>query len=398
MKWNFAVPYVRAAPEKLLHYPEVSKISGKKIDWMYSEADDGYSGAKVFGPHTLELRGMPMGRTPEYMQERLRRFFSKFGPVKHCRAEPHPLDPYQCEGTAWVTFRERQPALEALQAPLKFPASLHDKVIHMRHLDSDKTNDADYFTKSKHWNRQLISLATQLHDQLSQSFEDKPISRIFEGLVEREWSPAESGPDSKRLHIQDKDRRIVPVGTAVQQRFGSWEAFLSEPPLDELFILGAVGDSQDVVVRARFLSSEQRRRILVMAQVALDKRLKDEMSVYWREGKIELPEYVQRRVQWWDHLPALPEAYQIMSRCKMEHRIYDERYLYKTQLRRARNEQRQERRKDWQQTRQKMLAEKMKKFEERRAQAKALIPGDARPVEKGWMRKQTARKIALSNE
>merc|ERR1719443_1422357 len=111
------------------------------------------------------------------------------------------------------------------------------------------------------------------------------------------------------------------------------------------------------MVRALFASREQRKRILVMAKVALDQRLKDEMSVYWREGKIELPEYTKRRVLWWDHLPALPETYQIMSRCKMVHRIYDERYLYKTQLRRARNEQRGERRKEWQIERSKLVAE-----------------------------------------
>lgn len=63
----------------------------------------------MFGPHTIELDGMPMGRTPEYMQERLRRFFSKFGIVKICRAIPHELDPYQCQGKAYVTFRDRVP-------------------------------------------------------------------------------------------------------------------------------------------------------------------------------------------------------------------------------------------------------------------------------------------------
>ena len=44
---------------------------------MYGTPASGYEARAVFGPHTLELRGMPMGRTPEYMQERLRRFFAK---------------------------------------------------------------------------------------------------------------------------------------------------------------------------------------------------------------------------------------------------------------------------------------------------------------------------------
>merc|ERR1719453_125036 len=166
MKWHFSLPYVREQPGSLFHYPEVSHVSGKPVDWFHGEPTDGYYGVHTYGEHTLELKGMPMGRTPEYMQERLRRFFSKFGPVRHCRAEPHPLDPYQCEGTAYVSFRDREASLKALKAPLKFPASLHDKVIHMRHLDTDKTNDPDYFEKAKFWDRQLLALARSLHEQL----------------------------------------------------------------------------------------------------------------------------------------------------------------------------------------------------------------------------------------
>eukprot|EP00449_Zooxanthella_nutricula_P051442 CAMPEP_0198561868 /NCGR_PEP_ID=MMETSP1462-20131121/96178_1 /TAXON_ID=1333877 /ORGANISM="Brandtodinium nutriculum, Strain RCC3387" /LENGTH=163 /DNA_ID=CAMNT_0044292781 /DNA_START=3 /DNA_END=490 /DNA_ORIENTATION=- len=162
MKWNFTLPYVREA-DSLHHYPEISRVTGKPIDLYHGEPDDGYEGLRMFGENTLELQGMPMGRTPEYMQERLRRFFSKFGPVKNCRAEEHSHDPYQCAGRAWVTFRDRAAANRALRSPLKFPASLHDKVISMRHLDTDKRNDPDYFEKAKFWNAQLLSVARQLH-------------------------------------------------------------------------------------------------------------------------------------------------------------------------------------------------------------------------------------------
>ena len=40
---------------------------------MYDDPKSGYEARDAFGPHTIELKGMPMGRTPEYMQERLRR-------------------------------------------------------------------------------------------------------------------------------------------------------------------------------------------------------------------------------------------------------------------------------------------------------------------------------------
>merc|ERR1712110_125651 len=124
------------------------------------------------------------------MQERLRRFFAKFGPVVQCRAEPHPLDPYQCEGTAYVTFRDRGTALKALKAPLKFPASLHDKVVSMRHLDSDKRNDPDYYEKAKFWNGELLTLAKQLHTQLSEDdtllADGKSLASVGRGLYEHE--------------------------------------------------------------------------------------------------------------------------------------------------------------------------------------------------------------------
>mmetsp|Transcript_58499 Transcript_58499/g.183626 ORF Transcript_58499/g.183626 Transcript_58499/m.183626 type:complete len:394 (+) Transcript_58499:88-1269(+) len=248
MKWNYVLPYRRVV-DSLFHYPEVSQVTGKPIDWYHGEPQDGYDGVRVFGEHTLELRGMPFGRTPEYVQERLRRFFSKFGPVKQCRAEPHPLDPYQCEGTAFVSFRDKKTALKALKAPLKFPASLHDKVVSMRHLDSDKCNDPDYREKSKFWDRELVGLARQLHEQLSTDPEfrqaGKRLDQIGLGLFENELValpgantdvvPRGRGgvPLPKGLH--GAPTRLVPAGPAVRRRFGSWELFLAEPPLDLLF-------------------------------------------------------------------------------------------------------------------------------------------------------------------
>eukprot|EP00439_Symbiodinium_sp_Y106_P018057 s4291_g2.t1 len=53
-----------------------------------------------------------------------------------------------------------------------------------------------------------------------------------------------------------------------------------------------------------------------------------EFSIWWREGKVPLPTYTQRRVTWWDHLPPLPFEVQIQSRSKDRHRIFDERFLY----------------------------------------------------------------------
>jgi len=413
MKWQFTLPYVREV-DSLYHYPEVSRVTGKAVDWYQGEPEDGYEAARIYGEHTLELKGIPMGRSPEYIQERLRRFFSKFGPVQHCRAEPHPLDPYQCEGTAYITFRDKAASLKALRAPLKFPASLHDKVISMRHLDTDKTNDTNYLEKSKFWNTQLIFIARQLHIQLlgDASFRasGKPLVAVGENIWEREIvelpatahadpagvaAAAEAAPWGRggvpiSKGLFGAPVRMVAAEDSVRQRFGTWEAFLAEPPLDELFSLERPASSSDVmqaesvgedapqgevVIRPRLVSSTQRARILACTRMVLARRLHEECSVWWREGKVPLPEYTQRRVTWWDHKPKLPFDVQIQSRSKDRHRIFDERFLYRQQIIRARNEQRKERRAEWQEERKKLLGEKEKLKKERRERAMKAVEG-----------------------
>lgn len=409
MKWQFSVPYVREV-DSLYHYPAVSQVSGKTIDWYADEPQDGYEAVHIYGENTLELKGMPLGKTPEYVQERLRRFFGKFGPVQHCRCEPHPLDPYQCEGTAYVTFRDKAAAMKALRAPLKFPASLHDKVISMRHLDSDKTNDPMYLEKAKFWDRQLISLARQLHVQLLSNEEYRGVGKAFSlvdrGLWEHEMvelprpdfadphcaeamalqSPWGRGgvPFPKKLH--GVPTRIVPAQESVLRRFGNWAEFLTMAPFDELFALESKvpdaggeasesGTAKDVVVRPRLVSSTQRARILTRAKMALQQRLHEEFSVWWREGKVPLPEYTARRVLWWDHKPPLPFELQIQSRSKDRVRIFDERFLYLQRIIKARRERRKAKAAEWTEERKKILQEREQKKKERQQKALEAVSG-----------------------
>eukprot|EP00927_Polykrikos_kofoidii_P080338 TRINITY_DN77204_c0_g1_i1.p1 TRINITY_DN77204_c0_g1~~TRINITY_DN77204_c0_g1_i1.p1 ORF type:complete len:479 (+),score=64.24 TRINITY_DN77204_c0_g1_i1:66-1502(+) len=408
MKWKFTLPYRREV-DSLLHYPEVSSITGKPVDWYHGTPKDGYEGSRVYGDHTLELGNLPLGRTPEYMQERLRRFFSKFGPVVNCRANPHPLDPYQCEGTAYVSFRDRATALAALKAPLKLPPSLHDKVISMRHLDSDKRNDTNYHEKVKFWDAELITIARKLHTQLCDDKEfrenGKPLTIVGLGLMERELmtspdlSAAEAAveeadrlpirgrggvPPSKGGLIAHASTRLVGAKAAVSQRFGTWQAFLAEPPLDELFMFerrNSGGDDSEgalegpIVVKARLVSQVHRTRILHRAMMAFKRRSHADFSVWWREGKISLPDYTQRRVTWWDHLPPLPFDVQIMSRSKDRHRIHDERFLYRHALKKNLQKIRNEKRAEWGQARKQQLEQKHKELEERRQRGLNMIGG-----------------------
>ena len=120
----------------------------------------------IYGENTIELSNIPLGVTPETLQERFRRFFSKFGHIEHCRVIPHSHDPYQCGGKGYITFRSKRAVWEAVHAPLKLPISYHDKIIHMKCLDNDKLSDPIWIKKQKHFNSQLLEVVEQLHDRL----------------------------------------------------------------------------------------------------------------------------------------------------------------------------------------------------------------------------------------
>merc|ERR1711957_59309 len=233
--------------------------------------------------------------------------------------------------------------------------------------------------------------------------EGKPLFSIGSGLLERELVLSSTSPDAIP-DVSVRGRAGIPVskglancptrrssaGAAVIRRFGSWEAFLMEPPFDQLFAIerklavsagydavdddGAESDTHArglLVVRPRLISAVQRARLLTRASMALDRHLHAEFSVWWREGKVQLPEYTQRRMLWWDHKPKLPLDIQIMSRHKRRHRIFDERFLYKQQLVQARNDRRKSKRADWNEERKGLIAAKQAELDEKRGRAQA---------------------------
>jgi hypothetical protein len=59
--------------DSLFHFPDVSKTTQTEIDWMWNEPKSGYEFRDILGEHTVELTNIPMGITPEKMQERFRR-------------------------------------------------------------------------------------------------------------------------------------------------------------------------------------------------------------------------------------------------------------------------------------------------------------------------------------
>ena len=187
----------------------------------------------------------------------------------------------------------------------------------MRCLDTDKASDALHVQKARWWNYQLVHVARTLHENLALRG-PRPLRETWRGVLEKSF---ESGV----WRVAD---------TSVRARFGTWEAFLASPPFDELF---RVSDGH---VAARLVADPE--RILARGWNRLGSRLQRELSVYWREGRIPLPDHTARNARSWDFAKRdpLPEELQLMSRPRSKVRIHDERLVYKLRLRRARNERR----------------------------------------------------------
>ncbi|GBE59341.1 hypothetical protein, conserved [Babesia ovata] len=317
MRWFFVKPYVRWEPDKLLHYPEVSHVDGKRIDWLYTEPKSRYDAVDIYGPNTIELRNLPMGRTPEYLQERLRRFFSKFGTITFCRCMPHDLDPYQCNGTGYVTFRSKEASVAAASANLVFPYALHSKIIAIRHLDTDKTNDPDYVHKQRHYIKQTVDIARQLYSKLTRQG-PCTLRDVSTGIYERNFY-------SGKWHK---------AGLSVLMRFGAWSDFLKSNGLNGMF------DVSDGRVTLRLKCDGTAEKTLHMLFIQQSRALEDELTVHWREGRMPLPPEVQSEVDELYHLKPLPVHLQLLSRSQTVYRIHDERHMFKIQLKQKRNEAR----------------------------------------------------------
>ncbi|KAF8819477.1 hypothetical protein IE077_000962 [Cardiosporidium cionae] len=330
MKAEITTPYRRRDANDLIHYPDVSKITRKRIDWMYDSPKSGYEGAKFFGLNTLEIKGLPSCKTPEYMQERLRRFFSKFGLVAMCRCIPHSLDPYQCEGTAYITFRTKIAALEAVRANLQFPPSLHHKILTFRHLDTDITNKASSILEKKHHNEEVVNVARQLYEFI-QKEGPRHLSSIWTGLTERRFR---------------SDAKVL-AEKCVIKCFGSWVNFLTAEPFRNIFLLryhpiegGCVktceGHRPSPMVYIKIISPEKLEQFLGRAKILLKEKITSELTIHWRNGKPLLPAFSLERNSF-KHKSRLSEKLQMLSRPAKICNVFDERFLFKLQRKRERS-------------------------------------------------------------
>ncbi|KYF41600.1 hypothetical protein TGARI_259850 [Toxoplasma gondii ARI] len=388
MKWYFQKPYVRRVKSDFFRFPLLSQVTKQKIDWQYHHPRSGYEAACIFGPNTLEVTNLPMGKTCEYLQERLWRFFGKFGIVEQVRVLPHERDPYQTCGTAYVCFRSRMASLRAVRLPVHLPASLHNRVLHLRHLGTDRTSDDLFYFRRQQAISNLVAIAQQLYAYLEERG-PLPAHRALRLLFERSYP---------RLAWRQ-------AGVSVRTCCGSWLGFFSRSPFNELFYLaredevarptevteleadprasrkmisnegteGAaetrgrktkskLGDTKDgtspglksltdreenamlekMVIFPHLLSREKLQALLLRAGRLLQMDLQNELSVHWRTDRPPLPDWTQKQIQLWQHQDPLPEELQIWSRTKDYYKIHEERFLFKLKLKKERAQARQE--------------------------------------------------------
>ena len=299
MKFRPVIPYTRHG-ESLIQYPDVSGVTGQKMSWMYDTPKSGFEAMKIYGENTIEVKGLPMGFTPEYMQERLRRYFAKFGPVVISRALNHPLDQYQCEGTAYITFREMTAAESALKSVIRLSPRMDSRVLSVRLLATDEVHDgAETLNYRVNDIDKMIEAVAEVYKSLKDSPDGTPLTNI---------------PETIQPHIS-KD-------------------------LSSLFTLS----SPDNLVFARRLVDVP--KALSMFRQKLHKELEDSLTVHWRAHAPirELPDYTKRQISLWDKKDKLPFDLQILSRDHRQYKIHDEKFMVESKRKRERARQRAENR------------------------------------------------------
>ncbi|KAL8438901.1 hypothetical protein Efla_005381 [Eimeria flavescens] len=240
MRWPYRPPAAAAAAaaaasaaadwREWVRQPVRSPETGEPIDWLHKAPESGLEPLGVYGPHVVQVDNLPFGKTPEYLQERLCRYFSRFGHVTHVHVLPHQADPYQTCGRAFVAFERRESALEAVRLPVRLPASLHFKVLRLRHVASGRCSDELYIHRKLHANRNVLFLARQFYLALLQAGGPLSLSCLRRKALIRCFSSGDRSIPHERGAWREAQG-------CVSLLFGSWQAFFSSEPFSELFLI-----------------------------------------------------------------------------------------------------------------------------------------------------------------
>lgn len=177
-----------------------------------------------FGPHTIEVSGLPFTISNQTIEERLRRFFLKYGTIRHCYSVPHPGDPFQCSGIGYVSFDNKNSAFKAVQeARLRCCRHFKRRVITLRSLETDVRQNPLWYTKERDACNAAVAAARRLYHRLAEHPQGYPVDRLRH-LIERD-------------DIQEQS--VEAPTQAVLRIFGSWREFLDAPPFRKLFRITA---------------------------------------------------------------------------------------------------------------------------------------------------------------
>ncbi|CDJ61853.1 hypothetical protein, conserved [Eimeria maxima] len=171
----------------MVRRPLISPHTGEPIDWLNTQPQSGLEALSIYGEETVYIEGLPYGKTPEYLQERLLRLFSSYGGVHTLHVIPHPLDPYQAAGHAFVSFYDRSSALKAVRVPIRLPASLHYHVLYLMHIKTGRCTDDLYIHRKLHANKNILLLARQMHAALIKEGQPMSLSALRRSALVRQF-------------------------------------------------------------------------------------------------------------------------------------------------------------------------------------------------------------------
>jgi RNA recognition motif. (a.k.a. RRM, RBD, or RNP domain) len=256
---------------------------------------------RVYGNRVVKLLNLPTMRTPEYLQDRLMKYFTKFGNVVQVRVFPHKLDPYQSSGVGVVVFEQKKSCLDALKEPLLFPYPLGGKVVRMMFVAEGKWNDQGLANRLTKRAQELTDIAKDIYQKIS------------------------SSPDPQKFH-----NLVIPHRQKIRLLFENYEEFFETTEMKELF---RFDPSTGFLMIAPNPNPETAfvRLKNALAQLAIRR-----LSVDWRKGKLQMldmPLQTKKKIELIDHKDPLPESLQVLSRDFKRMRVFDEKNIVKQKQR-----------------------------------------------------------------
>ncbi|ANQ08468.1 Uncharacterized protein PCOAH_00026940 [Plasmodium coatneyi] len=303
----------------LFHQPPYSRNSKGVIDWRYSTPKSGYEYMYIYGENTIEITNLPTNRTNEYLQERLRKSLNKYGPLKILRCLSHRNDPYINNNICYATFFNKKDMYKCMRSVnIRLPLSLQSKILKVRSLYNNKSNDYNYFFKQDHYNYSVINIALNLFKYVQNGKRIINVKDIFKHVFEYSFYP----------------HKIIASGISVYKVFGSWTLFLDF--FDRLFL--RIDDGTGAIsVCAKILDDQHLCVYLNNRLIELKKKTSALNSPYWREEALQLPGEIESRLNN-EHPKKLKEEMQLLSKTKDFYKIHDERHLFKLKLNKERKE------------------------------------------------------------